>query len=288
MDRPGALVGSRAGRNDTGTDPLALGADEMRELGYRTIDLLVRRLTDEAAPAMRRGARPELSVRIDSSVPNQPRTWSDLLGELDEGVLDFTSRLAHRGYFAFIPASSTFPGALGDLISSALDIDAGSWSSAAGPSHLELVVLDWFKQWIGYPTDAQGVLVSGGSAATITAMACARETLVGAGCQDAVVYTSEQSHSSVARAARLLGFRADRIRAIATDGSYRMDIDALARAVDADLGAGLRPLIVAANAGATNTGAIDPLGRLAELCRSRGMWLHVDAAYGGFAALPGP
>jgi hypothetical protein len=81
MERPGALVGSRAGgRDDTGTDPLALGAGEMRELGYRTIDLLVRRLTDEAAPAMRRGARPELSVRMDSSVPDHPRAWSDLLG----------------------------------------------------------------------------------------------------------------------------------------------------------------------------------------------------------------
>ncbi len=103
---------------------------------------------------MRRATPSELIDRIDATVPERPRLWSDLLRELDAGVLTPMSRLAHPRYFAFIPASSTFPGALGDLIASALDIDAGSWSSAAGPSHLESVVLDWFKQWIGYPADA--------------------------------------------------------------------------------------------------------------------------------------
>jgi aromatic-L-amino-acid decarboxylase len=119
--------------------------------------------------AMRRASPEQLAARISGSIPRGGRSWPELLAGFDDGVLANMSRLAHPRYFAFIPASSTFPGALGDLVASALDIDAGSWSSAAGPSHLELVVLEWFKQWIGYPARAGGLLVSGGSAANITA-----------------------------------------------------------------------------------------------------------------------
>ena len=266
-------------------DPLGLSPAQMRELGYRTIDLLVERLTDPAAVAMRRGSSDELAARVGAEIPVGGRDWTDLLGELDDSVLGFNSRLSHPGYFAFIPASSTFPGALGDLIAAALDIDAGGWSSASGATHLELVVLNWFKRWIGYPAEAEGALVSGGSAANLTALACARETLVGTGSPRAVVYASDQTHSSVARAARVLGFRPEQIRSLGTDERYRLRLDALSEAVERDRQAGLRPAIVVANAGATNTGAIDPLGELAGFCREHALWLHVDAAYGGFAAL---
>ncbi len=269
----------------TDADPLALSPAQMRALGYRTIDLLIDRLTDPAMAAMTRGRAGELREQLSDSLPSGGREWGEVLDELDAGVLTHMSRLAHPGYFAFIPASCTFPGALGDLIASALDIDAGSWSSAAGPSHLELVVLDWFKDWIGYPPEAEGILVSGGSAANVTALACARETLVGAGCENAVIYASSQTHSSVLRAARLIGFGRDQVRSLPTDGRYRLSLEALRAAVDEDERAGRRPLIVAANAGATNTGSIDPLPELARFCHRHGMWLHVDAAYGGFAAL---
>jgi aromatic-L-amino-acid/L-tryptophan decarboxylase len=295
VDNVGAMFDTGTLRAETGEsgestaglerDPLALTPAQMRALAHSTVDLIVDQLVDPEMVAMRRATPSELVDRIDAAVPERPRLWSDLLRELDAGVLAPMSRLAHPRYFAFIPASSTFPGALGDLIASALDIDAGSWSSAAGPSHLESVVLDWFKQWIGYPADAGGVLVSGGSAANVTGLACARETLVGAGSADAVVYASDQTHSSVVRAARLLGFSPERIRSIPSDGGYRMRPDTLSRAIAEDQRAGLRPLIVAANAGATNTGAIDPLTEIAAICREHGLWLHVDAAYGGFAAL---
>jgi aromatic-L-amino-acid/L-tryptophan decarboxylase len=284
MEGLGAWAGHEVPWVDEG-DPLALSPARMRTIGYRTIDLLIERLTDPDMVAMHRAQPHELGELIGPDAPEQPRPWTQLLDQLDDGVLTFMSRLAHPSYFAFIPASSTFPGALGDLITSALDIDAGSWSSAAGPSQLELVVLDWFKQWIGYPADAGGVLVSGGSAANVTALACAREALVGAGCDRGVVYASDQTHSSVTRAARLLGFRADQVRQLPSDERYRLRTDALIEAIEADLAAGDRPLIVAANAGTTNTGAIDPLPELAAICRERGMWLHIDAAYGGFAAL---
>ena len=257
----------------------------MREIGYRTVDLLVDQLTDSKIPAMRRGSGEELRRRLMAPPSERPHAWSELLHQLERDVLTPTSRLAHPGYFAFIPASSTFAGALGDLIAATLDIDVGSWMSAAGPSQLELVVLDWFKRWIGYPLDAAGILVSGGSAANITALACAREALVGAGSDRAVAYVADQTHSSVARVARLIGFRPDQLRVLPTDDAHRLRVDALAGAVEADTHAGLHPLIVAANAGATNTGAVDPLHALADLCRDKGLWLHVDAAYGGFASL---
>jgi aromatic-L-amino-acid decarboxylase len=257
----------------------------MREIGYRTVDLLVEQLTDTEIPAMRRGRGEELRSRLLAPAPDAPRGWDELLAQLDRDVLTPMSRLAHPGYFAFIPASSTFAGALGDLISAALDIDVGSWMSAAGPSQLELTVLEWFKEWIGYPPEAAGILVSGGSAANITALACARESLVGAGSELAVAYVADQTHSSVARAARLIGLRPDQLRVLPTDDAHRIRVDALAGAIDADVAAGRYPLIVAANAGATNSGAVDPLHALADLCRDKRLWLHVDAAYGGFAAL---
>ena len=269
----------------TDHDPLGMTPEQMRELGYRTVDLLVSQLADESIPAMRRGAASDLRARLGGPAPPAPREWGELLEQVEGDVLSFMSRLAHPGYFAFIPASSTFPGALGDLIASALDIDAGSWMSAAGPSQLELVVLDWFKEWIGYPADAGGILVNGGSAANITALACAREALVGAMSDRVVAYVAADTHSSVARAARLLGFRPDQLRVLPTDDGHRLRIDALVGAIDADERAGLRPLIVAANAGSTSTGAVDPLPEVAAICRERGLWLHVDAAYGGFAAL---
>lgn len=212
---------------DLARDPLGLPAEQMRELGYQTVDLLVAQLTDPSLPAMRRGDPSKLRARLSGPPPEQGRPWPELLTQMAEDVLGPMSRLAHPGYFAFIPASSTFPGALGDLITSALDIDVGSWMSAAGPTQLELVVLDWFKEWIGYPADAAGILVSGGSAANMTALACARESLLGAMSDQVVLYVADQTHSSVARAARLLGFRPDQLRILPTDTEHRLRLDAL-------------------------------------------------------------
>ena len=174
------------------------------------------------------------------------------------------SRLDHPGYFAFIPACGTFPGALADFMASALNIYVGSWMEAAGPSRLELIVLDWFKRWIGYPSEAAGSLVSGGSAANITALACAREALLGAMNDRVVVYVADQAHSSIARAARLLGFRPDQVRVLPTDGSHRLQPETVVAAIEADANAGRQPLFVSAAAGSTNTGAVDPLAELAR------------------------
>jgi glutamate/tyrosine decarboxylase-like PLP-dependent enzyme len=223
--------------------------------------------------------------RLSSGAPAQGRRFEDILAELEEHVLPFVAHWGHPGCFAFIPGSSTFPGALGDFIASALNIDTGAWSWGSGPSHIELIVIDWFKQWIGYPSAAAGVLVSGGSAANMTALACAREATVGAMSDDLVAYCSDQAHSSVARAARALGFRPDQLRVLPADERCRMRPDVLANAIEADVAAGRRPLFVVASAGTTSTGAIDPFFELAAIAKAHGAWLHVDGAYGAFAVL---
>ena len=266
-------------------DPLGMDAEAMRALGYRTVDMLVARLTDPAIPPLRRATPADMRARLSGPPPQDGQDFEAIIERLERDVLPFMSRGDHPGFFAFMPFSGTWPGALGDFVASACNVYAGSWMESAGPTQLELEVLSWFQDWIGYPAEAGGILLGGGSAANLTALACARESLVGSMTPDVVGYVSDQAHSSLGRAARVLGFRPEQMRVLPHDADFRLDPRTVADAMDADLRAGRRPLFVAATAGTTNTGSIDPLGELADLCRERGVWLHVDAAYGGFAAL---
>jgi aromatic-L-amino-acid/L-tryptophan decarboxylase len=259
----------------------------MRRMAHAALDVVIDLMGDpEARPPLRQATPEEMQERLPGGAPPEAgRPFEEALAELRDEVLPYMARPHHPRFFAFIPAAGTFPGALGDFLASALNIFAGSWYEGAGPSRLELVVLDWFKAWVGYPVHAAGSLVSGGSAANLTALACAREARAGSMGPELVVYASDQAHSSVARAARTLGFRSDQLRVLPADEHFRMRPDALAGALEADRSAGRVPLAVCASAGSTNTGAIDPLGPIADLCEQAGVWLHVDAAYGGFAAL---
>jgi aromatic-L-amino-acid/L-tryptophan decarboxylase len=267
-------------------DRLALDEEAMRRAGYHAVDLLVGLLTDIGdRPALTRATPAQMQARLGGPPPAAPSPVEAVLDRLARDVLPFASRPDHPRYFAFVPTSGTWPGALGDLIASALNIYAGAWMESAGPSQVELEVVRWFADWIGYPESAAGVLVSGGSAANLTALACAREARLGAMSADAVAYVSAQAHSSVARAARVLGFRPEQVRILPVDDGFRMLPDILAQAIAADRASGLRPLLVSASAGATNTGTIDDLDAIADVCEDAKVWLHVDAAYGGFAAL---
>ncbi len=267
-------------------DPLALDVETMRRMGHAVVDLLVERIAGlGAGPVIRTATRADMEARIFEPAPEAPGDFADLLARLERDVLPFVGHFDHPRFFGYIPGAGTWPGALGDLIGAAVNVDAGAWHEAAGPSQLELTVLDWFRGWIGYPNEAAGILVSGGSAANLAAIACAREALVGPMSPRIVAYTSDQTHFSLARAARHLGFRPDQIRVLATDADSRMRPADLVAAMDADVLAGRLPFLVSANAGTTSTGAIDPLVELSAICRERGVWLHVDAAYGGFAVL---
>ena len=270
-------------------DPLGLDSQTMRELGYRTVDLLVERLERERdGPPLRRATPTEMRERLDGPPPEQPEPFGEILERLDRDVLPFASRDGHPRFFGFVPFAGTWPGALGDLIASGSNLYAGSWMESAGASQVELEVLGWFKDWIGYPADAAGSLVSGGSAGNITALACAREALAGPMRADLVLYVSDQAHSSIARAARMLGFRPEQVRVLPSDERFRLAPETLRVAITSDLARGLTPFCAVAQGGATNTGSVDPLDGLARVCREHGAWLHVDAAYGGFAVLADP
>ncbi len=267
-------------------NPLAVDSDTMRRLATQVVDMLVARLADpEVDPVLRTATRDEMEQRLGEPPPEEGVPFEQILARLVRDVLPFTARYDHPGYLAFVPGFGTWPAALADFIASACNLYGGSWKESAGPSQLELTVLDWFKQWIGYPREAAGILTSGGSAANMTALACARESLIGAMAGDVVVYLSDQAHASLARAARILGFRPDQVRVLPVDERFRMRPDALSGAIAADKKAGRRPLFVAAAAGSTNTGAVDPFAELSAICRREGAWFHIDGAYGGFAAL---
>jgi aromatic-L-amino-acid/L-tryptophan decarboxylase len=272
----------------TASDPLALDALAMRRLGHATVDMLVDRLTfdrDDPWPALRRATPEQMAARVSGPPPAVGEPFDALLARLAADVLPYTSRTDHPRYFAFIPSCGTFPGALGDFIASALNIYAGTWMEAAGPSQIELDVLDWFKDWLGYPAGAAGSLVGGGSVANLTALACAREELAGAMSGRLVVYTSDQAHASITRAARILGFGGGQVRVLPTGADRRLRPGLLDDAMAVDAAAGRRPLLASVSAGTTNTGAVDPLAELAAVAHRHGAWLHVDAAYGGFAVL---
>lgn len=267
-------------------DPLGVDPETMRQLGQATLEMLVEQLKDPGSVPLVRGATPEeMRSRLGGAAPEGPQDFGRILGEIVDHVVPTMVRGDHPGYMAFIPGQGTWPSALGDFIASALNLYVGSWKEGAGPTQLELTVLDWFKSWIGYPPSASGILVSGGSAANMTALACARESRAGLMSGELVVYLADQAHSSMARAARILGFRPEQVRVLPVDDHYRMRPDALLGAMDADRRAGRRPFFVGAAAGSTNTGAIDPLPELAAICREQDVWFHVDGAYGAFAAL---
>jgi aromatic-L-amino-acid/L-tryptophan decarboxylase len=258
----------------------------MREMGRAVIEMLIARIDSlRDGPVMQTDTLASRRQRLAAPPSDGPRDFEELLRRLDEDVLPFVGHFDHPRFFGYIPGAGTWPAALGDLIAAATMIDAGSWRESVGPSTLELVVLDWFREWVGYPDEAAGVLVSGGSAANLTAIACAREALIGPMSPRIVMYTGDQTHSSVARAARHLGFRPDQLRVLPTDDDFRLRPDDVIAAIDADLAADRLPFLVSANVGATNTGAIDPVGELADACHERGVWLHVDGAYGAFAIL---
>ena len=215
--------------------------------------------------------------------PEEGRPAEEVLQQAVEDILPMTTRLDHPRCFGFVPSEPTWPGVVADFLASAWNVNACTWLVASGPSQVELTVLDWFRQWLGYPKSSGGLLTSGGSAASVDAFVAAREAAGNPGRPS--VYMSDQSHSAQVRAAMIVGVRPDCIRKVETDGDYRLDMTALSRAVAEDRAQGLQPIAVCANAGAASTGAIDPLRAMADYCRAEDIWLHTDAAYGGFAAI---
>jgi len=186
------------------------------------------------------------------------------------------------GYLAYIPGGGTFPAALADFLSNTTNRYTGVRFTAPALVQREANALDWLRAWMEMPETTRGLFTSGGSMATFNGILCARERLLGAEIRPGVLYTSTQAHHSVQKSARLAGIMPDRIRALPVDGAFRLRLDALEEAIARDRSEGLRPFLVVSSAGTTNTGAVDPLGAIADLAAREGLWHHVDGAYGAF------
>jgi aromatic-L-amino-acid/L-tryptophan decarboxylase len=265
--------------------PLAMDAEAMRRAGYATVDALVARLADPGAdPVLRRAEAADMASRLGGPPPEQAAEYGVVLARVIADVLPYAARTDHPGYFAFIPSFTTWPAALAELTAAAANPYCGAWMESAGAAQIELEVVDWFRDWLGMPTSTAGLLVSGGSAANLMALLVAREA-AGGPSDDSVLYVSDQAHSSLARTARAMGLRPQQVRVLPTDDRWRLLPETVTAAVRADRGAGRVPFALCASAGSTNTGAVDPLGELADVGAEEGLWLHVDAAYGGFATL---
>ncbi len=263
---------------------LQMGPETMLDLARKAAELIVARIDRLPEENAWDGEfRQILADQLMESPPENGQPAEQVLEQVANDILPFSTRLDHPRCFGFIPSSPTWPGVLADFMAAGYNTNACTWLVASGPSQVELVVIDWFRQWLGYPEGAGGVLTSGGSAASVDAFVAAREHANHP--ERATIYMSNQSHSAQIRAARIVGIRPEHVRMIPVDDLYRLDLEVLAHAVSDDRAAGLNPIAVCANAGATSTGAIDPLDAMADYCTEEDIWLHVDAAYGGFAAV---
>lgn len=200
-------------------------------------------------------------------------------------VIPSTFNTASPGYLAYIPGGGLFASAVADFIALATNRYAGVWVAGPGLVQIEQNVLAWFAAELGLPAGSGGLLTSGGSMANLVALVTARRERLPPDFLRGVIYASDQAHHSVEKAAMIAGFPRDRVRSLPADGAFRLDVADLDRAIRVDREAGLEPFAVVASAGTTNTGAIDPLEAIADIAARERLWLHVDAAYGGFFAL---
>jgi glutamate/tyrosine decarboxylase-like PLP-dependent enzyme len=277
---------------DSWISPLEVDRDTMRAMAARVSDLVTTHLASlrdqPVRTSLSRREAKKLVGAIAPTAPEQGIGFDRALDELAERVLPYHAREPHPHFLGYVPSIPTFPAVLGDWIATGYNIFAGVWPIASGPNEIELVVLDWFRQWLGMPNGTSGLLTSGGSTATLMAVVAARHARVG---EDATLlprltlYTSTQAHSAVARAAWMAGISRKNVRVLPTDDCWRLRADTVQSAVAADRAAGLEPFCVVASAGTTNTGAVDDVSGIAELCERESLWLHVEAAYGAFAAV---
>ncbi|MYD99230.1 MAG: aminotransferase class I/II-fold pyridoxal phosphate-dependent enzyme [Gammaproteobacteria bacterium] len=261
---------------------LGMTPDAMRRLAAKATEALIDRIGGLGEQHAWDGEfREVLESQLGAPPPERGRPAEEVLEQALSDVLPYAARLDHPRFFGFVPSAPTWPGVLADYLAAGFNINSCTWLVSSGTSQLELVVVDWIRGWIGYPQTAGGLLTSGGSAASVEALVAAREA---AGHPERpTVYMSDQSHSAQKRAALVAGVRREHVRLVPSDENFGMDLAELHRRVAEDRAGGLQPLAVCANAGTAVTGAIDPLMAMADFCEGEAIWLHVDAAYGGFA-----
>lgn len=237
----------------------------------------------------------EIKKQLPDFPPEQPEKFEKIFEDFEKLVIPGITHWNHPRFFAYFSITGSYPGIIGELLSSALNVNAMLWKTSPAATELEEVVLDWLRQMVGLPDQFKGVINDTASVGSLCAMAAARESanfniremgLAGRGdIPQLAMYTSEESHSSIEKSAIVLGIGQQGIRKIPTNEKFEMDVAALSSAIEKDVANGIRPICVIATLGTTSTTSVDPVKKIAAICRKHSIWLHVDAAYGGSAAV---
>src|SRR3954469_16661476 len=268
--------------------------DEFRRHAHQLVDWMADYLDGVSklpvTPAVEPG---DIARQLPSVPPEQGEPFPQLFADFQSIVLPGMTHWNHPGWFAYFPGTNSPPSILAEMLTATLGAQCMSWATSPAATELEQVTMDWLRQMLGLPEAFVGVIQDTASTATLVALLSARERASAyrsgqQGITDGsrlTVYTSAQAHSSVAKGVRLAGYGLDHLREIPVDAAYAMRPDALVEAIEADTAAGLRPACVVATVGTTSSTAIDPLPAIAEVCQQHAIWLHVDAAYAGTAAI---
>jgi aromatic-L-amino-acid decarboxylase len=265
--------------------PLEPDPDELEAQTRAVADFVLAQLRDLAdQPSFDLDGAGALKASFDEDPPERPTSLETLLARLKPAIAK-SYNTAGPGYLAYIPGGGVYAAALADFIACAVNRYVGVAQAAPALARIEETAAAWLCRLMGLPAGARGILTSGGSLSNFSAVVTARHERLGEAFQDGVLYFSEETHYCVAKAARLAGFPRASLRALPTDARCRLQPSALAEAVQKDRARARRPFLVVANVGTTNTGAIDPLPEVLDVAREHGLWVHADAAYGGFFRL---
>ena len=272
--------------------------DEFRQRGREVIDWIADYMENvEQYPVLSRSQPGEVRAMLPAHPPASGEDFDEVLADLDRIVLPGITHWQSPGFHAYFNANSSGPAILGDLVSSGLGVQGMLWATSPACTELELHVMDWLVEMLDLPPaflssgPGGGVIHDSASSATLTALIAAREATTQGSTNhtgnlgNLTAYTSTQAHSSIEKGVRIAGIGSDNLRSIEVDEAFAMDPVALEAAIEKDLAVGLRPFFVCATVGTTSSTAIDPVRAIGEICRRHGIWLHVDAALAGTAAL---
>ncbi len=271
-----------------------LEPDEFRRYGREVVDWIADYLSGSTEVPVLSRARPgEVRSALPASPPVEPEPLSATLRDFREILVPGITHWNHPRFFAYFANTGSAPGILGEALAAALNVNAMLWRASPAATELEGLALDWLRQMLGLPGQFDGHINDTASVSTLVALAAARQAATGgsvrgkglAGGPRLRTYASEEAHSSVEKAALVLGLGQEGVRKIGTDSAFRMDAGELARAVAEDRAMGWTPMAVTATVGTTSTTSVDPVPAIADVCEREGIWLHVDAAYGGAMAV---
>jgi aromatic-L-amino-acid decarboxylase len=276
------------------TVPGDVSIEAFEREGHRLVEWIAAYLrTSERYPVLARTPPGSIARALPKEAPREGEPLGAILDDFERLLVPGLTHWNHPGFFAYFANSSTAPGILGEMLTAALNQNAMLWRTSPAATELEVVVLDWFRQLLGLPEGLFGVIQDTASTSTLVALLAAREAIPGleirrrglVGQAALRFYASEHAHSSVEKAGIVLGAGREGFRAIPVDRDFAMDPRALREAVREDRARGLTPFAVVATVGTTSTTSIDPVPEIASVCEEEGLWLHVDAAYGGSAAV---